>query len=292
MERSLVEWVHSSRGGRSVHLLSAGRDHLLPVVLDFVRVNVADIKDEWLDLSRLVPVAVVDLLDEVALTLDAAVGDLADLLRVERLPGLVVQVLVERHDEDGVDEVDEGVANVAHVVEVKRQVEVVVSALVMPVDALKQHLFRVLVGYVADHNRRSVVLSVQDAVQVNHELGVLPLARVLLRCLLSLGLNRRVEIELGGGAWLIIHLREGHVLVVADTVAVRVLHALGHSLPVRASQALGELLSRWLARLRSARELGVFELKMVSCLRTSKVCRQVLLGLMAHQICRIRIWIL
>ena len=62
----------------------------------------------------------VDVLDEVAFALDAPICDLADLLGVERLPRLVIHVLVEGHDVDGVHEVDEGVADVATVVEVQR----------------------------------------------------------------------------------------------------------------------------------------------------------------------------
>lgn len=155
-------------------------DQLLSVVFDVGRVVVAHVEDERLDLAGLVPAVVVHLLDEVSLALDAAVCDLADFLRVERLPRLVVQVFIEAHDKDGVDKVDEGVADVAHVVEVEGQVEVVVCALVPPVDTLEQHLLGVLVGDVADHDCGAVVLTVQDAVQVDHELGILALARVLL----------------------------------------------------------------------------------------------------------------
>lgn len=139
-------------------------DQLLSIVFDVGRVVVAHIKNEGLDLASFVPAVVVDLLDEVALALDAPVGNLADLLRVERFPRLIVQVFVEGHDENGVDEVDEGVPNVAHIVQVQGQVEVVVCALVEPVDTFEQHLLCVLVGDVTYHDRRAVVLAVKDPV--------------------------------------------------------------------------------------------------------------------------------
>ena len=130
------------------------------------------VEDKRLDAARFIPPAVVDLLDQISLALNASVGDLADLLRVERFPRLIIEVFVEGNDEDGVNEVDESVTNVAHVVEVLRQVEIVVAALVVPVYALQKHLFRVLVRDVADHDRRALVQSRQDAVEVDGKLRV------------------------------------------------------------------------------------------------------------------------
>ena len=93
------------------------------------------LKDERLDLSR-VGLLLVHVIDEIALALEPAVGDLADLLRVEGLPRLVVQVLIERHDKEGVDEVYESVADIASVIQIQGQVEEIISALMVPVDAI------------------------------------------------------------------------------------------------------------------------------------------------------------
>lgn len=79
------------------------------------------------------------------------------LFGVEVLPALRVELAEERHDAAVVDEVDEGVADVALVLEVYRQVEEVVRAAVRGVDLLQQHRLRVLVGDVADHDRRAFV---------------------------------------------------------------------------------------------------------------------------------------
>ena len=112
--------------GCSLLLLLPGRDELHPHVLNVAHI-VTHIEDEWLDLARLR--LLVDVVDEAAFALDAPVGDLADLFRVERLPRLVVQVLVERHDVYRIHEIDEGIADVAAIVEVEGQVEKVIISL-------------------------------------------------------------------------------------------------------------------------------------------------------------------
>jgi len=100
--------------------------------------NVAEIEghreDERLDLPGLR--LLIHVLNKVAFALNAPIGDLADLLRVERLPRLVIHVFVERHNVDGIYEVDEGVANVAAIVQVERQIEEVKATIVFPVDSL------------------------------------------------------------------------------------------------------------------------------------------------------------
>lgn len=97
----------------------------------------------------------------MASTLDSTEGDLANLLWIEVFPWLVVHVLEEGHDVDGVNEVDESVADIAAIVQVERQVEEVIGALVEPVDTLQEHLFRVLVWNVTDHDCRASVLTAQ-----------------------------------------------------------------------------------------------------------------------------------
>ena len=128
------------------------------------------LKNQWLDLSRLW--LLVHVVDEASFPLNATVGDLADFLRVERLPRLVVQVLIKRHNENRVDEVDKGVPNVTPVVKVQWQVEKVVFALMKPVDALKEHLLGVLVWNVPDHDGCARVLTPQDPVQIHRELRI------------------------------------------------------------------------------------------------------------------------
>ena len=86
--------------------------------------------------------------------LDPGVGELALLLAVEHVPPPAAEGEVELPDELGVDEVDEGVAHVALVVVVDRQVEEVGPVLEGLLDLLLQHLLAVLVGNVADHQRR------------------------------------------------------------------------------------------------------------------------------------------
>ena len=91
--------------------------------------------------------------------LDARVADVADFLAVEPLPLLLVEALHERDDVCGLDHVDEGVANIALVLEVDGQVEEVVHAAELLINGLQQHLLRVFVGDVLDHQRRARVLA-------------------------------------------------------------------------------------------------------------------------------------
>ena len=78
----------------------------------------------------------VHIVNQAALALDATVGNLADLLRIEGLPGLVIQVLIERHNEYGVDKIDEGVSNITAIVQVEGQVEKVIPTLMQSVNAI------------------------------------------------------------------------------------------------------------------------------------------------------------
>ena len=89
--------------------------------------------------------------------LDAGVGQLADLLAIEPVPPAAVELPVEVEDELGVDEVDEGVADVAGVEVVDGQVEEVDLHLVVFAQLIVQHFFGVLIGDVADHESRPAV---------------------------------------------------------------------------------------------------------------------------------------
>lgn len=71
-------------------------------------------EDERLDLACFW--LLVHVVDQASLTLDTAIGNLADFLRVECLPRLVVQVFVEWHDVDRIDEIYEGVANITAII--------------------------------------------------------------------------------------------------------------------------------------------------------------------------------
>ena len=133
-------------------------------------VIVQHFEDQRLDLARVR--LLVYVFNEVALALDTSVGDLTDLLRIEGFPRLIVQVCVERHDIDRVYEVDEGVADIASVVQVEGQIEEVEASCVISVDALQQHLLSVLVGDVSDHDCRAKVFSAQDSVQIDRKLRV------------------------------------------------------------------------------------------------------------------------
>ena len=125
---------------------------------------------QWLDLAGLR--LLIDVLNEVLFALDSAVGYLADLFRVKRFPRLVIQVLVERYDVYWIYEIDKSVTYVTSIVQIERQIEKVVFALVMSVNTLQKHVLGVLVGYVTDHNRCPEVLTVQNSIQVDGKLGV------------------------------------------------------------------------------------------------------------------------
>ncbi|TYZ61020.1 hypothetical protein PybrP1_009600 [[Pythium] brassicae (nom. inval.)] len=109
--------------------------------------------------------------DHRLLALEPRVRDRADLLAVKVRPLLRVELLVERHNGRGLDEVDERVAHVALVLEVDREVEEVVAPAVPRVDLCEQHLLRVLVRDVAHHERRALVGARRHAVNREAELA-------------------------------------------------------------------------------------------------------------------------
>ncbi len=118
------------------------------------------------------------IVDKALLALEAPVGQLANLLRVEPLPGAPVQVLVQGQHVERVRHVDEGVPHVAVVLQVDRQVQEVVPARVPLVQALEQHFLSVLVGDVLDHHRRAIVLPPRNRSQVQRERPLLRLSRL------------------------------------------------------------------------------------------------------------------
>lgn len=164
-----------------------------------------DLEDKRLDLARLR--LLVNVLHEVTLTLDSAKGDLANLLRIEVLPRLVVHVLKERHNVDRIHEIDESVADVTAIVKVKRQVEKVIPALVQPVDALQEHLLRVLVRNMTNHNRGAPVLAAEQLVEIDSELRI---ASALLGHVLIVGIAGVVRSH--GAEWVLHTWRDWHLL--------------------------------------------------------------------------------
>mmetsp|Transcript_11084 Transcript_11084/g.35301 ORF Transcript_11084/g.35301 Transcript_11084/m.35301 type:complete len:354 (+) Transcript_11084:83-1144(+) len=113
--------------------------------------------------------------DERVSALNPGIRDRADLAAVEVTPSTVVKVLVKANDGPGVDKVDEGVANVALVLKVDRQVEKVVCVGEQLVDLLENHLLRVFVGNVAHHDRRAEILFLEDCVNLDLKLGLVAL---------------------------------------------------------------------------------------------------------------------
>ena len=91
--------------------------------------------------------------------LNAGVTDVADLLAVELLPLLAIKLLDEGDDVLWANHVDEGVAHIAFILEINWQVEEVVGSMELFVNGCQQHLLRVLIGDVLDHQRRTLVVT-------------------------------------------------------------------------------------------------------------------------------------
>lgn len=98
------------------------------------------------------------IVDEGLLALDATVGQLTDLLRIEALPILTIQVLVQRNNINWVTHVDEGIADVTVVLQVNRKIEKIVTTCMFRVDSLQQHFLCVLVGDILDHYSRTLIM--------------------------------------------------------------------------------------------------------------------------------------
>lgn len=210
--------------------------------------------DVGLDLARFRVVS--EVLLQVHLALDAAVRDLADLLGVEALPALVVEVLVEGDDVDGVDEIDKGVADVALVVEVLGQVEEVEAARVQLVDLPQQHLVGVLVRDVANHDGGPRVFPPQDAVDVHHVARVRVLRRLGSRGR-ALGPRRPHGLLLRCGAVLTLELL-GRTLFLR--VREQTLHWQGVRVAGRAGGQQGHI-ARRVARLEEGAINGLLALE-------------------------------
>ena len=149
-----------------------------------------------------------------------------------------------------------------------------------PIDALKKHLFSILVRDVPDHDCRATVLTVQDAVQVYHKLRIflaLPALGGLLRWSLLLWsvCNCSIKWVLGSWAGLVLDLRECDFLILTNPVTERMLNHLRNCLTVGP-----KLLCRSLLLLLAE----LLKLNIHSLLRTSKVCRHGLVFLVTYRI--------
>mmetsp|Transcript_5328 Transcript_5328/g.15637 ORF Transcript_5328/g.15637 Transcript_5328/m.15637 type:complete len:207 (+) Transcript_5328:343-963(+) len=109
-----------------------------------------------------------------SLALDAGVRDVADLVAVERPPVLSKVALVEVQDVPVIHKVDECVSAVAAILEVDGEVEEVDHAGTVPVfvEFREQHFLGVLVGDVADHQRRSRVLPTFDELEIQRQVAL------------------------------------------------------------------------------------------------------------------------
>lgn len=155
-------------------------------------------KDPWFGpcVGHSSPSSVLKVVYEGLITLQTCVGDLADLDAHEIGPFVLVKFLVEVLELGGTGHVDEGVAHVAPVGGVHRQLEEVVAPQKVFVDQVQQHGLRVFVGDVLDHQGGALVRGVADLV-AGH---VVELFLVLLFQRVNLFLLRAaaVELVLGG----------------------------------------------------------------------------------------------
>jgi len=115
---------------------------------------------------------VLEVLNQLVLSLDARKSDLTHFLAVELLPGARVMPMVKINHRIRCQQIDERVAHIALVLEIDGQVEKVVEAFVRLVHLGEQHLLRVLVGNVADHQCGAVLALRENVVHVERELPV------------------------------------------------------------------------------------------------------------------------
>jgi hypothetical protein len=91
--------------------------------------------------------------------LQSSIGDLTDLLWVEKLPSNTIKDFIEGGHILNLFEVNESIANIALVLEINRQVEEVIETFVSLLYLIKQLIFIILVWYVLDHERCSAILN-------------------------------------------------------------------------------------------------------------------------------------
>jgi hypothetical protein len=89
-------------------------------------------------------------------SLDSRIGQLTYLLAIKIVPFSSFKLCVKSSDKLGVNEVDEGVTNVAGILTIQRQVNEVNFVFIFSHFVL-QHFLCVFVGYMPDHNSSSAV---------------------------------------------------------------------------------------------------------------------------------------
>lgn len=102
--------------------------------------------------------------------MNAGVRDGADLFAVEVVPTPSIELAEKTDDGPEVNEVHEGIADVALVLKVNGQVEEVVEPLEVLIDFFKDRGLGVLVGDVPHHQRRPAVRTLHHAVNVQGKL--------------------------------------------------------------------------------------------------------------------------
>lgn len=106
-------------------------------------------------------------------SLDPCKRDLTHLFRIEPTPFLSVKRLVKAVDEPRLRHVDKRIPHVTLVLKVNRQVDKIKVTLVSLLQRTHQHLLVVLVGDVADHQRRPRFLTAPHPFQVQCKLCVM-----------------------------------------------------------------------------------------------------------------------
>mmetsp|Transcript_15118 Transcript_15118/g.49297 ORF Transcript_15118/g.49297 Transcript_15118/m.49297 type:complete len:244 (+) Transcript_15118:792-1523(+) len=117
---------------------------------------------------------VCEVCDERVLALDARVVDLGDLVRVEAAPLAAVEFLVESGQVVVRGEIDEGVPDIALVLEVDGEVQQVELARVIGLHEAEQSLLGKHVGDVPNHHRRTTVLVLNHLANVDCGIAQVP----------------------------------------------------------------------------------------------------------------------
>lgn len=118
--------------------------------------------------------------------LDACIANIAHFFTIKLFPFFMVELFHQRHNVLWFDEVDKRIPHIALVLKVDGEVEKVVRAQKQLVDCGQQHLLRILVGDVFDHQRCALVCTCHDLVEVER-------IQLFLLCF-ALCLSNRVEV--------------------------------------------------------------------------------------------------
>ena len=96
---------------------------------------------------------VLEVIHQISGALDSCIGQLAYLFAVEAVPPPAVELLIELKYEFGVYEVCKGVAHIARVGVIDRQVQEVYMHSMVFAYLFQQHVLRILVWNMPDHKR-------------------------------------------------------------------------------------------------------------------------------------------